>query len=216
MPKYRFANSETEIKGSTPSNCLRTSIRSRSSLLSSIILWTWAKSSATAALTNSFSSSPRDSKNAFSLRSASSRSELLDFIHSSFSLKYSFLHPYYNCLNKQSNFNKDKEIIINHKTSPIKNHYQNKAATKLYLIPLLNRIIQLKYRYIPEQYNLLVVLQELLINFAQNKNTMTFDDITGDGRLWAVKYVGETENELYKLFDQWNDVIWLRNFLKQT
>ena len=46
-----------------------------------------------------------------------------------------------------------------------------------------------------------------MINFAQNKNTMTFDDITGDGRLWAVKYVGETENELYKLFDQWNDVI---------
>lgn len=43
---------------------------------------------------------------------------------------------------------------------------------------------------------------------------MTFDDITGDGRLWAVKYVGETENELYKLFDQWNDVIWLRNFFK--
>ena len=45
---------------------------------------------------------------------------------------------------------------------------------------------------------------------------MTFDDITGDGRLWAVKYVGETENELYKLFDQWNDVIWLRSFLEDT
>ena len=43
---------------------------------------------------------------------------------------------------------------------------------------------------------------------------MTFDDITGDVRLWAVKYVGETENELYKLFDQWNDVIWLRSFFK--
>jgi hypothetical protein len=41
---------------------------------------------------------------------------------------------------------------------------------------------------------------------------MTFDDITGDGRLWAVRYEGEDDNELYKLFDRWNDVVWLRNF----
>lgn len=43
---------------------------------------------------------------------------------------------------------------------------------------------------------------------------MTFDDITEDGRLWAVRYDGEEENALYLLFDQWNDVVWLRSFFK--
>jgi len=41
---------------------------------------------------------------------------------------------------------------------------------------------------------------------------MTFDEITGDGRLWAVRYDGEADNELYNVFDKWNDVLWLRNF----
>ena len=41
---------------------------------------------------------------------------------------------------------------------------------------------------------------------------MTFDDITGYGRLWAVRSEGEDDNELRKLFDNWNDVVWLRNF----
>jgi len=41
---------------------------------------------------------------------------------------------------------------------------------------------------------------------------MTFDEITGDGRLWAVRYDGEGDNELYSVFDKWNDVLWLRNF----
>ncbi|MBR4923939.1 MAG: hypothetical protein IKY99_10055 [Bacteroidaceae bacterium] len=43
---------------------------------------------------------------------------------------------------------------------------------------------------------------------------MTFDDITEDGRLWAVRYDGEKDNALYTLFDQWNDVMWLRTFFK--
>lgn len=43
---------------------------------------------------------------------------------------------------------------------------------------------------------------------------MTFDDITEDGRLWAVRYEGENDNALYKLFDQWNDISWLREFFK--
>ncbi|KAA6343581.1 hypothetical protein EZS27_008750 [termite gut metagenome] len=43
---------------------------------------------------------------------------------------------------------------------------------------------------------------------------MTFDDITDDGRLWAVRNEGEEDNELYKLFDRWNDVVWLRAFFK--
>lgn len=43
---------------------------------------------------------------------------------------------------------------------------------------------------------------------------MTFDDITEDGRLWAVRYDGEKDNALYTLFDQWSDVMWLRSFFK--
>lgn len=45
---------------------------------------------------------------------------------------------------------------------------------------------------------------------------MTFDDITGDGRLWAVRYDGASDNELFRLFDQWNDVMWLRKFFKEN
>ena len=41
---------------------------------------------------------------------------------------------------------------------------------------------------------------------------MTFDGITGDSRLWAVRYENEDDNELYNVFDKWNDVLWLRNF----
>ena len=43
---------------------------------------------------------------------------------------------------------------------------------------------------------------------------MTFDKILDDGRLWAVRYEGEIDNALAILFDQWNDVIWLRQFFK--
>ena len=45
---------------------------------------------------------------------------------------------------------------------------------------------------------------------------MTFDDITHDGRLWAVRYDGEDDNVLYDLIDKWNDVLWLRLFFKQN
>lgn len=45
---------------------------------------------------------------------------------------------------------------------------------------------------------------------------MTFDDITEDGRLWAVRYEENEENALYRLFDQWNDVAWLRGFFKDN
>lgn len=53
-----------------------------------------------------------------------------------------------------------------------------------------------------------------LTNFANKNIAMTFDDITGDGRLWAVRYAGEADNELSNLFNQWNDLIWLRAFFK--
>ena len=34
---------------------------------------------------------------------------------------------------------------------------------------------------------------------------MKFDDITGDGRLWAVKYDGESENILTLTFRDWEN-----------
>lgn len=45
---------------------------------------------------------------------------------------------------------------------------------------------------------------------------MTFDRIIEDGRLWAVRYDGERDNALYSLFDQWNDVLWLRQFFREN
>ena len=41
---------------------------------------------------------------------------------------------------------------------------------------------------------------------------MTFDDITGDRKLWAVHFEGEDDNEFYKVFNNWADVVWLRTF----
>ena len=43
---------------------------------------------------------------------------------------------------------------------------------------------------------------------------MRFDDITGDGRLWAVKYEGDCENVLTLTFRDWNDFDWLEAFFK--
>ena len=45
---------------------------------------------------------------------------------------------------------------------------------------------------------------------------MTYDSITEDGRLWAVRYDGFTDNALYMLFEQWNDVTWLYKFFKEN
>ena len=43
---------------------------------------------------------------------------------------------------------------------------------------------------------------------------MTFEDITGDGRLWAVRYEGHPDNILAMTFEKWNDHDWLRDFFK--
>lgn len=43
---------------------------------------------------------------------------------------------------------------------------------------------------------------------------MTFDSITPDDRLWATRYDGCVDNVLDILFDQWNNVVWLRDFFK--
>lgn len=45
---------------------------------------------------------------------------------------------------------------------------------------------------------------------------MTYDSITEDGRLWAVKYDDCPDNALYMLFEQWNDVTWLYQFFKEN
>ncbi len=45
---------------------------------------------------------------------------------------------------------------------------------------------------------------------------MTFDDITEDGRLWAVRYEGAEDNALATILDQWNDMVWLRSFFKEN
>lgn len=42
--------------------------------------------------------------------------------------------------------------------------------------------------------------------FAKRSKDMEFDDITGDGRIWAVRYDGDDENILTILFRKWNDV----------
>jgi hypothetical protein len=44
---------------------------------------------------------------------------------------------------------------------------------------------------------------------------MTFDKITEDGNLYAVRYDGDLDNILEILFDQWSDVMWLRSFFRE-
>lgn len=44
---------------------------------------------------------------------------------------------------------------------------------------------------------------------------MTFDRITEDGNLYAVRYDGDSDNILDTLFDRWSDVLWLRTFFRE-
>ncbi len=43
---------------------------------------------------------------------------------------------------------------------------------------------------------------------------MTFDQITENEKLWAVRYDDDIDNVLDSILEQWNDVMWLRNFFK--
>lgn len=45
---------------------------------------------------------------------------------------------------------------------------------------------------------------------------MEFDRITDDSSLWAVRYEDSLDNVLDAIFDQWNDVSWLRAFFKRN
>ena len=47
------------------------------------------------------------------------------------------------------------------------------------------------------------------LTLSPKEEIMTYDSITEDGRLWAVKYDDCPDNALYILFEQWNDVAWL-------
>ena len=60
----------------------------------------------------------------------------------------------------------------------------------------------------------LVIFAYLCLTIKQGD--MTFDDITGDRKLWAVHFEGEDDNELYKVFNNWADVVWLRAFFKEN
>ncbi|MDE5877109.1 MAG: hypothetical protein K2H47_06405 [Muribaculaceae bacterium] len=44
---------------------------------------------------------------------------------------------------------------------------------------------------------------------------ITFDRITEDGNLYAVRYEGKEDNVLNTLFEQWSDVLWLRTFFRK-
>lgn len=50
----------------------------------------------------------------------------------------------------------------------------------------------------------------------QKKKDMTFDLITENEHLWAVRYDDCLDNVLDTMLDQWNDVSWLRTFFKQN
>lgn len=56
----------------------------------------------------------------------------------------------------------------------------------------------------------------VLIFVYNSDKGMTFDKITEDGRLWSVRYDNEDDNALATLFDNWNDVLWLRSFFKNN
>ena len=45
---------------------------------------------------------------------------------------------------------------------------------------------------------------------------MKFDDITQDGRLWAVRYEGQEDNALEEVFRDWNDINYLSTFFQNN
>lgn len=45
---------------------------------------------------------------------------------------------------------------------------------------------------------------------------MQFDDVLGDGRLWAVIYDDGQKNILTQIFEQWNDIYYLEGFFQKN
>ena len=60
------------------------------------------------------------------------------------------------------------------------------------------------------------IIQIYNLSLQHKRKSMTFDKITDDGRLWVVRYNGESDNALYTLFDKWGDVVWLRQFFRDN
>ena len=60
------------------------------------------------------------------------------------------------------------------------------------------------------------IIQIYNLSLQHKRKNMTFDKITDDGRLWSVRYNGESDNALYTLFDKWGDVVWLRQFFRDN
>ena len=57
----------------------------------------------------------------------------------------------------------------------------------------------------------------IVCNFAmKTNNTMTFDKILDDGRLWAVRYDNEQDNCFDSLFAKWYDMSWLKAFFQEN
>ena len=51
-----------------------------------------------------------------------------------------------------------------------------------------------------------------VVYLSQIKHVMTFDKILENNTLLAVRYDGEDDNSLRKVFNQWDDPEWLREF----
>lgn len=45
---------------------------------------------------------------------------------------------------------------------------------------------------------------------------MRIEEITLDGRLWSIKYDDAEHNALETLFDQWEDIAWLKDFFTEN
>ena len=48
-------------------------------------------------------------------------------------------------------------------------------------------------------------IYKLYISLSKMLEVMNFEDITGDGCLWAVRYAGDPDNILAMTFEKWND-----------
>ena len=59
-----------------------------------------------------------------------------------------------------------------------------------------------------------VALFKIKLDYDRYKK-MNFEEIFKD-KLWAVRYDSEDQNVLYKLFKDWNDVVWLKDFFEKN
>ena len=58
------------------------------------------------------------------------------------------------------------------------------------------------------------MIENYSLHLQRQTSSMTFDLITENEKLWAVRYDDCLDNVLDSILGQWNDVVWLRNFFK--